>query len=173
MMTVHCISARRNHARRVAFIENWRAAGFEVRFHIANDFRDFPRSDCDRLVALSFCLMAHVKVWRDLAGVGGYSLIAEDDAIPLAGIHEGISLAGDSPYQVVKLFHEERDGRVGVVGLRDWISATCYLARDTGDLFARRLEVGSPDRLLSMIASVGGICPVVAQPTGPSLIPLW
>jgi hypothetical protein len=170
---VHCLTTARNAHRFARFEAAWNSGGFQVRKHVNQDYRNAPATGQDHLLALALCGIGHVNIWRELADQPGWHLIAEDDALPLAGIEAAIELAKQSRFQVVKLFHQtpaivqERQ----VIAASNWISATCYLVHNTAHLAAHAF-CGSPDRLIHALArGVGIVVPIAAIPQGAPTIP--
>ena len=52
-----------------------------------------------------------------------------------------------------------------------WVSTTAYLVRDTGRLLRAVRFLGSPDRMLAQIATVGAVFPPAVHVAGTSTMP--
>lgn len=157
-------------------MEAWEQVGFKVQFWFAPDYRDFPTVKWPRMLGLTCATMGHMTVWDGLAGQPGYHLIAEDDAMPTPRVADVVREAvTHTGFQVIKLFHFEQGTEPGVHPIAGWISATCYLVRDTADLMRRKVFVGAPDRLLNAISrSTAGVWPIPIIHVGyESSIPSW
>jgi hypothetical protein len=111
-----------------------------------------------------------------LAGKPNWHLVTEDDAAPLPNLADACQMVtgAECDYQVVKLHHPVAfDPGQPLFPLPPdvWVSTTAYLVRDTGRLLRAVRFLGSPDRMLAQIATVGAVFPPAVRVAGTSTMP--